>query len=81
MEEAVANFDLIDDATGLEDLVGQVLRNFPDAANDSYQVSDVRLRSATEATVTYDIVVARGDLADHTQMDRSGFFGVDVVRD
>jgi hypothetical protein len=61
VEEVEANLDLIDDPRGVVEAAREALRNFPyEVSHDVNRVTDVQFPSATEAEVTYDIVIDRG---------------------
>ncbi|MGH9015726.1 MAG: hypothetical protein ACRDZ1_17560 [Acidimicrobiia bacterium] len=58
VEEAEANFDLIDDPHGLRQAIEQAVQNYPyEVSHDTYQVNEVRFLNATEAVVVYDILI------------------------
>jgi hypothetical protein len=58
VEEAEAQFDLIDDTHGIRQAAEQSVRNYPyEVAHDSYRVSRVRFLNRTAAVVVYDILI------------------------
>jgi hypothetical protein len=58
IEDAEANFGLIDDSRGVVDAARQAQQNFPyEVSHDKYRVTEVRFTSPTAADVTYDILV------------------------
>jgi hypothetical protein len=61
VQDVEANLDLIDDPRGVVEAARQAQSNFPyEVSHDVNRVTDIQFSSATEAEVTYDILIDRG---------------------